>query len=44
MSFCVYVLHAVEHDKIYIGFTSDLDSRIPSHNVLLVVTFPEKSS
>ncbi|HEY9048798.1 MAG TPA: GIY-YIG nuclease family protein [Ohtaekwangia sp.] len=34
MSFCVYVLHAVEHDKIYIGFTSDLDARLLSHNVL----------
>ena len=34
MSFCVYVLHAVAYDKIYIGFTSDLDSRLLSHNVL----------
>ena len=32
MLFYVYVLHSVSHDKIYIGFTSDLEARIKSHN------------
>jgi putative endonuclease len=34
MKFFVYVLHSVKHDKIYIGYTSDLQSRIMAHNVL----------
>jgi len=32
--FTVYVLHSVKYDKIYIGFTSDLETRIKSHNQL----------
>jgi putative endonuclease len=32
--FWVYVLHSPIFDKIYIGFTSDLESRMRSHNVL----------
>jgi putative endonuclease len=28
----VYVLYSVEYKKIYIGFTSDLEKRIASHN------------
>jgi hypothetical protein len=34
MSFYVYVLHSVQHDKIYIGYSSDLESRLKSHNEL----------
>jgi putative endonuclease len=34
MLFYVYVLHASKHNKIYIGFTSDLEARINSHNEL----------
>ena len=34
MSFHVYVLHSVESDKIYIGYTYDLAARIKSHNLL----------
>ena len=34
MSFHVYVLHSVEFDQIYIGFTSDLVARLRSHNEL----------
>jgi putative endonuclease len=34
MLFYVYVLHSVSHDNIYIGFTSDLEARIKSHNEL----------
>ena len=36
MSFYVYVLYSTEHDKIYIGFTSDLPSRLKSHNELAI--------
>ena len=32
--FWVYVLHSRASDKIYIGFTSDLEARFRSHNVL----------
>ena len=32
--FTVYVLYSQQHDKIYIGYTSDLDQRIKSHNEL----------
>ena len=32
--FTVYVLYSENYDKIYIGYTSDLDQRILSHNVL----------
>ena len=31
--FTVYVLHSPGHDKIYIGYTSDLASRLDSHNI-----------
>ena len=31
--FTVYVLHSPTHDKIYIGFTSDLENRLRSHNI-----------
>ncbi|MBT1687193.1 GIY-YIG nuclease family protein [Dawidia soli] len=34
MSFHVYVLHSLQNDKIYIGYTSDLESRLKSHNEL----------
>lgn len=30
--FTVYVLYSKQFDKIYIGFTSDLDARITAHN------------
>ena len=32
--FTVYVLHSPTFNKIYIGFTSDLEKRILSHNKL----------
>jgi len=32
MPFFVYVLYAQEYDKIYVGFTSNLDARFKSHN------------
>ena len=31
--FTTYVLYSPSHDKIYIGFTSDLKGRIDSHNI-----------
>lgn len=34
MSFYVYVLHSQQRDKIYIGYTSDLESRLKSHSEL----------
>ena len=30
--FYVYVLYSKEYDKIYIGFTSNLDARLANHN------------
>ena len=30
----VYALYSEIYDKIYIGYTSDLETRIQSHNVL----------
>jgi putative endonuclease len=32
--FTVYVLYSEKFDKIYIGFTSDLENRLVSHNKL----------
>lgn len=32
--YTVYVLYSEEHDKIYIGYTSDLEQRFLSHNEL----------
>ncbi|MGE0088448.1 MAG: GIY-YIG nuclease family protein [Bacteroidales bacterium] len=32
--YTVYVLYSEKFDKIYIGFTSNMDKRIESHNVL----------
>ena len=32
--FVVYVLYSSAYDKIYIGFTSDLEKRVLSHNQL----------
>lgn len=32
--YTVYVLYAETHDKIYIGYTSDLAARFASHNAL----------
>ncbi len=31
--FTVYVLHSPSYNKIYIGFTSDLENRLKSHNI-----------
>ena len=30
----VYVLYSVDHDKIYIGYTTDVEARFLSHNEL----------
>jgi len=32
--YTVYVLHSKKFDKIYIGYSSDIESRIKSHNKL----------
>ncbi|MDR9365676.1 MAG: GIY-YIG nuclease family protein [Balneolaceae bacterium] len=32
MKYTVYTLYSPDYDKIYIGYTSDLDSRMRSHN------------
>jgi putative endonuclease len=34
MEYVVYILYSKVHNKIYIGFTSDLVSRFKSHNKL----------
>ena len=40
--FTVYVLYSDIHDKIYIGYTSDLQRRLLSHNELSKNTFTSK--
>ena len=30
--YTVYALHSLEFNKIYIGFTSDIDKRLDAHN------------
>ncbi len=32
--YTVYVLHSHQHDKIYIGYTQDLEDRLKSRNEL----------
>jgi putative endonuclease len=32
--FTVYILYSSKHNQIYIGYTSDLDNRLLSHNEL----------
>ena len=32
--YTVYVLYSKQYDKIYIGYTSDLEGRLKSHNEL----------
>ena len=32
--FTVYAIYSEKFDKIYVGFTSDLEARIKSHNEL----------
>ena len=34
MEYLVYILYSTTHDKIYIGFTSDIINRFHSHNEL----------
>ena len=34
MTFSVYILFSPSHNKIYIGYTSDLEQRLFSHNHL----------
>jgi putative endonuclease len=34
MEYKVYVLHSPAYDKIYVGFTSNLEQRMLSHNIL----------
>ncbi len=34
MSFTVYILFSKPYDKIYIGYTSNIEQRLLSHNVL----------
>ncbi|MEI6948704.1 GIY-YIG nuclease family protein [Paraflavisolibacter sp. H34] len=39
MDYTVYILYSSQHDKIYIGFTSNLLERFKSHNLLSVKGF-----
>ena len=34
MPFFVYALYSEKYDKIYVGFTSNLEGRLASHNTL----------
>lgn len=42
MIFHVYALYSKAYDKIYIGYTSNLQARINSHNVLATKGFTAK--
>ena len=42
MSFTVYALYSVRYDKLYIGYTSDLEQRLKSHNELAKKGFTVK--
>ncbi|HDY75737.1 MAG TPA: hypothetical protein ENH49_04360 [Candidatus Marinimicrobia bacterium] len=43
MAYKVYALHSPKYEKIYIGFSSDLDKRMVSHNEKGTKTYPTKS-
>ncbi|HWY98424.1 MAG TPA: GIY-YIG nuclease family protein [Bacteroidia bacterium] len=40
--YTTYALYSKEHDKIYIGFTSDLESRLRIHNEIATKGFTIK--
>ncbi|ASS50852.1 MAG: endonuclease [Candidatus Fluviicola riflensis] len=40
--FVTYVLYSITHDKIYVGYTSDLIDRFHSHNELATKGFTIK--
>ncbi|MCF8232801.1 MAG: GIY-YIG nuclease family protein [Bacteroidales bacterium] len=40
--YTVYVLYATKYDRLYIGFTSDLENRLLSHNSLAKKGFTVK--
>lgn len=40
--YTVYVLYSANHSKIYIGYTSNLDQRLISHNELATKGFTLK--
>lgn len=42
MAFVVYILYSDKHDIHYVGYTSDLESRIKSHNELCTKGFTLK--
>jgi putative endonuclease len=42
MMFTVYVLFSSNYDKIYIGFTSNIEARLLSHNELATKGFTIK--
>ena len=42
MKYSVYVLYSKKHNKIYIGYTSDLQDRFRSHNELATKGYTEK--
>ena len=42
MLFHVYVLYAEKHNKIYVGYTSDLQGRLKAHNEFAKNSFTSK--
>ena len=40
--FTVYVLYSAKFDKIYIGYTSDIENRLLSHNQLATTGYTVK--
>jgi putative endonuclease len=43
MSYTVYVLYSERFNKHYVGFTSDLEARIKSHNELSTKGYTKKN-
>lgn len=42
MNFVVYILYSKKHDIHYVGYTSDLENRLQSHNDLATKGFTVK--
>ena len=40
--FTVYVLHSTSFNKIYVGYTSDMEGRMKSHNFLATKGFTSR--
>jgi putative endonuclease len=42
MTYYIYILHSINHDKFYIGYTTDVNKRLKLHNSSRFNTFTSK--